>query len=119
MFPTNGRCLNAAVTRRAQPVWLCRACARAGLNNPGAFAIGDTLHTGPPLAFPAIPCFSPELFAYLRCTPGQKKAFLKGLEGAHMGANAWLVCQCLCYLIQSAASEYRVHFCHLLVWSAR
>ncbi|KAK9828060.1 hypothetical protein WJX81_006739 [Elliptochloris bilobata] len=52
-----------------------------GLNNPGAFAIGDTLHTGPPLAFPAIPCFSPELFAYLRCTPGQKKAFLKGLEG--------------------------------------
>ena len=60
-------------------------CARAGLNNPGAFAIGDTLHTGPPLAFPAIPCFSPELFAYLRCTPGQKKAFLKGLEGAHLG----------------------------------
>ena len=27
----------------------------------------------------------PELFAYLRCTPGQKKAFLKGLEGAHQG----------------------------------
>ena len=53
----------------------------AGLNNPGAFAIGDTIFSGPPLAFPAIPCFSPELFAYLRCTPGQKKAFLKGLEG--------------------------------------
>ncbi|GLI60750.1 hypothetical protein VaNZ11_002980 [Volvox africanus] len=52
-----------------------------GLTNPGAFAIGDTLVTGPTLAFPPIPTFSPELFAYLRCPPNQKKPFLKGVEG--------------------------------------
>lgn len=52
-----------------------------GLTNPGAFAIGDTLLTGPLLAFPPIPTFSPELFAYLRCPPNQKKPFLKGVEG--------------------------------------
>ncbi|GFR44773.1 hypothetical protein Agub_g6105 [Astrephomene gubernaculifera] len=52
-----------------------------GLTNPGAFAIGDTLVTGPLLAFPPIPTFSPELFAYLRCPPNQKKPFLKGVEG--------------------------------------
>ncbi|KAG2490076.1 hypothetical protein HYH03_011541 [Edaphochlamys debaryana] len=52
-----------------------------GLTNPGAFAIGDTLVTGPTLAFPPIPTFSPELFAYLRCAPNQKKPFLKGVEG--------------------------------------
>ncbi|PNH02271.1 Peptide chain release factor 3 [Tetrabaena socialis] len=52
-----------------------------GLTNPGAFAIGDTLITGPTLAFPPIPTFSPELFAYLRCPPNQKKPFLKGVEG--------------------------------------
>lgn len=37
--------------------------------------------TGPTLAFPPIPTFSPELFAYLRCAPNQKKAFNKGVEG--------------------------------------
>ncbi len=56
-----------------------------GLTNPGAFAIGDTLLTGPLLAFPPIPTFSPELFAYLRCPPNQKKPFLKGVEGAWAG----------------------------------
>ncbi|KAL6747846.1 peptide-chain release factor [Haematococcus lacustris] len=52
-----------------------------GLTNPGAFAIGDTLVTGPVLAFPPIPTFSPELFSYMRCAPNQKKAFNKGVEG--------------------------------------
>ena len=53
-----------------------------GLNNPGAFAIGDTVYAGPRTAFPPIPSFSPELFAYLRGPPGQRKAFQKGMEGA-------------------------------------
>jgi peptide chain release factor 3 len=33
------------------------------------------------VAFPPIPSFSPELFAYLRCPPAQRKAFAKGVEG--------------------------------------
>lgn len=38
-----------------------------GINNPGNFAIGDTLFTGNNLiAFPGIPSFSPEVFAYIR-----------------------------------------------------
>jgi peptide chain release factor 3 len=36
-----------------------------GLNNPGVFAIGDTLFTGPRRTFPLIPSFSPELLASL------------------------------------------------------
>lgn len=36
-----------------------------GINNPGNFAIGDTLFTGSQkVAFPGIPSFSPEKFAY-------------------------------------------------------
>uniref|UniRef100_A0A7S0ZL31 Tr-type G domain-containing protein n=1 Tax=Timspurckia oligopyrenoides TaxID=708627 RepID=A0A7S0ZL31_9RHOD len=52
-----------------------------GLNNPGAFVIGDTLYTGNQrVRFPGIPSFSPELFAYLRNPqPSQRKNFLKGL----------------------------------------
>lgn len=54
-----------------------------GLTNPGAFAIADTLVGlgSPVLAFPPIPTFTPELFAYMRCPPNQKKPFLKGVEG--------------------------------------
>ena len=37
-----------------------------GLNNPGSFAIGDTLYVGKRRSLPPIPTFSPELFAYLR-----------------------------------------------------
>merc|ERR1740124_1747612 len=38
-----------------------------GINNPGNFAIGDTLYTGGSrVAFPGIPSFSPEKFAYIR-----------------------------------------------------
>lgn len=51
-----------------------------GLNNPGAFAIGDTLYTGKKLTYPPIPSFSPELFARLR-NPNSSlaKKFQKGV----------------------------------------
>ncbi|CAI7888807.1 unnamed protein product, partial [Closterium sp. NIES-53] len=52
-----------------------------GLNNPGVFAIGDTIFTGPRRVFPPIPCFSPELFALLRNpNPSKYKQFQKGLS---------------------------------------
>lgn len=51
-----------------------------GLNNPGAFAIGDTIYTGPKIVYPGIPSFSPELFANLRnSNPAQSKKFQKGV----------------------------------------
>ncbi len=51
-----------------------------GLNNPGAFAIGDTIYTGKKLVYPPIPSFSPELFARLR-NPNTSlaKKFQKGI----------------------------------------
>ncbi len=51
-----------------------------GLNNPGAFAIGDTIYTGKRVVYPGIPSFSPELFANLRNpNPAQAKKFQKGV----------------------------------------
>jgi peptide chain release factor 3 len=51
-----------------------------GLVNPGQFAIGDTLCTGPQVEFHSIPRFSPEHFAGLRNTDAAKhKQFHKGL----------------------------------------
>jgi len=51
-----------------------------GLNNPGAFAIGDTVYMGEKVVYPAIPSFSPELFAYLKnADPTQYKNFRKGV----------------------------------------
>jgi peptide chain release factor 3 len=52
-----------------------------GLNNPGVFAIGDTIYTGTnKLEYAGIPCFSPELFAYLRNpNPSKFKQFQKGV----------------------------------------
>jgi peptide chain release factor 3 len=51
-----------------------------GLNNPGAFAIGDTIYTGKKIIYPPIPSFSPELFARLR-NPNTSlaKKFQKGI----------------------------------------
>ena len=51
-----------------------------GLNNPGAFAIGDTIYTGEKLVYPPIPSFTPELFARLR-NPNTSlaKKFQKGI----------------------------------------
>jgi peptide chain release factor 3 len=50
------------------------------LNNPGAFAIGDTVYMGEKVVYPAIPSFSPELFAYLKnADPTQYKNFRKGV----------------------------------------
>lgn len=53
-----------------------------GLNNPGVFAIGDTIcsDASKKVAYPGIPSFSPELFAYLKNpNPSQYKNFRKGL----------------------------------------
>jgi peptide chain release factor 3 len=51
-----------------------------GLNNPGVFGIGDTIHTGQKLVYPGIPSFSPELFASLRNpNPSLSKKFQKGI----------------------------------------
>ncbi len=51
-----------------------------GLNNPGMFAIGDTIYTGQKLEYEGIPCFSPELFATLRNpNPSKFKQFHKGV----------------------------------------
>lgn len=52
-----------------------------GLNNPGVFAIGDTIYMGQKLEYEGIPCFSPELFAYLRNpNPSKFKPFQKGVS---------------------------------------
>lgn len=52
-----------------------------GLNNPGVFAIGDTIYTGQKLEYEGIPYFSPELFATLRNpNPSKFKQFQKGVE---------------------------------------
>ncbi|MEY3299725.1 MAG: peptide chain release factor 3 [Cyanobacteriota bacterium] len=51
-----------------------------GLNNPGVFAIGDTIYQGQRLEYEGIPCFSPEIFAYLRNpNPSKYKQFQKGV----------------------------------------
>lgn len=53
-----------------------------GINNPGCFAIGDTLFTGSSrVAFPGIPSFSPEKFSYIRSpNPSDYKSFRKGMD---------------------------------------
>jgi peptide chain release factor 3 len=52
-----------------------------GLVNPGLFVIGDTLCSGTPLAFDAIPQFPPECFGVLRSQDLTKqKQFQKGLQ---------------------------------------
>ena len=52
-----------------------------GLNNPGVFAIGDTIYVGQKLEYEGIPCFSPELFAYLKNpNPSKFKQFRKGVS---------------------------------------
>jgi peptide chain release factor 3 len=45
------------------------------------FAIGDTIYLGQRLEFDGIPCFSPELFAFLRNpNPSKFKQFRKGVN---------------------------------------
>jgi peptide subunit release factor RF-3 len=50
-----------------------------GIHNPGVFAIGDTIYTGSgSVAYPGIPSFSPERFAYIRNpNPSVYKKFQK------------------------------------------
>ncbi len=52
-----------------------------GLVNAANLRIGDTLHDGPPVAYPPIPAFAPELFANARNMDASRhKQFRKGLE---------------------------------------
>jgi len=52
-----------------------------GLINPGLFRIGDVLSAAGPVAFHAVPRFSPEQFSAVRLAdPGGRKGFLKGLQ---------------------------------------
>ena len=52
-----------------------------GLNNPGMFAIGDTLYVGNKVELEGIPSFSPEIFSWLRNpNPSAFKNFRKGVN---------------------------------------
>ncbi|KGG15354.1 MULTISPECIES: peptide chain release factor 3 [unclassified Prochlorococcus] len=52
-----------------------------GLNNPGMFSIGDTLYAGERTEYEGIPCFSPEIFCWLRNpNPSAFKNFRKGVN---------------------------------------
>ena len=51
-----------------------------GLVNPGRFAIGDTLHTGPAVSFPPLPHFPPEHFGVMQLADLRHKQFDGGLR---------------------------------------
>jgi peptide chain release factor 3 len=52
-----------------------------GVFDPGMFRIGDTLVTGEPFVFDAVPRFSPEHFARLRAKdPSRRKQFVQGVS---------------------------------------
>jgi len=51
-----------------------------GLVNPGHFAIGDTLHSGPALRFPELPRFPAEHFGRLRLKDTRYKQFDEGVQ---------------------------------------
>jgi peptide chain release factor 3 len=51
-----------------------------GLANPGAFAIGDTLHTGPAVRYPALPRFAAAHFGRVRLLDQRVKQFDDGLQ---------------------------------------
>jgi len=51
-----------------------------GLVNPGQFAIGDTLHAGPPVRFAGVPRFPAEHFGRVRLKDTRYKQFDEGLR---------------------------------------
>ncbi|MFN8582481.1 MAG: peptide chain release factor 3 [Gemmatimonadaceae bacterium] len=51
-----------------------------GLVNPGRFAIGDTLHSGPALRFPELPRFPAEHFGRIRSKDTRYKQFDEGIR---------------------------------------
>ena len=51
-----------------------------GLVNPGQFAIGDTLHSGPALRFPDVPRFPAEHFGRIRLKDTRYKQFDDGVK---------------------------------------
>lgn len=66
---------------------LYRAPTRPDCTHSHLHPLAPAPPPGPEVAFPPIPSFSPELFAYLRCAPNQRKAFAKGVE-ALLGEGA-------------------------------
>jgi peptide chain release factor 3 len=51
-----------------------------GLVNPGQFAIGDTLHSGPAVRFPDLPRFPAEHFGRIRLKDSRYKQFDEGVK---------------------------------------
>ncbi|MGH7442474.1 MAG: peptide chain release factor 3 [bacterium] len=51
-----------------------------GIMNNGQLRLGDTLSDAHDLRFPGVPRFPYEHFGVLRCAPGARKAFVKGME---------------------------------------
>jgi peptide chain release factor 3 len=51
-----------------------------GLVNPGSFAIGDTIHSGAPLRFPALPRFPAAHFGRVRLRDVRYKQFDEGMR---------------------------------------
>jgi peptide subunit release factor RF-3 len=69
-----------------------------GIHNPGVFAIGDTIYTGSgTVAYPGIPSFSPERFAYIRnpnprCTRSSRRyAVLWAVAVQGVSVYCWCV----------------------------
>src|SRR5262249_28091920 len=58
-----------------------------GLVNPGQFAIGDTLHSGPALRFPELPRFPAEHFGQIRSRDTRYKQFGEGIRQLEEGAR--------------------------------
>jgi peptide chain release factor 3 len=86
-----------------------------GIHNPGVFAIGDTIYTGSgTVAYPGIPSFSPERFAYIRNpNPSVYKKFQKVCRAVGSGCTG---CQRLllvrwCLLASSGAEFTEWMFC--------
>ncbi|HUF24542.1 MAG TPA: EF-Tu/IF-2/RF-3 family GTPase, partial [Vicinamibacterales bacterium] len=66
--------------RERETIELAYAGDIVGLVNPGRFAIGDTLHTGPAIRFPELPHFPAEHFGLVRLTDLRHKQFDGGLR---------------------------------------
>jgi peptide chain release factor 3 len=66
--------------RERETIDLAYAGDIVGLVNPGRFAIGDTLHTGPAIRFPELPHFPAEHFGVVRLTDLRHKQFDGGLR---------------------------------------
>jgi peptide chain release factor 3 len=66
--------------RERETIELAYAGDIVGLVNPGQFAIGDTLHSGPALRFPGLPRFPAEHFGRIRAKDTRHKQFDEGIR---------------------------------------